>query len=154
MPAYVLKKLNGRFALYRVKLDGTLATELVYANQQVDVDNVVRARRGSRVIGVTFADEQRRIVYFDNDYQGLARALGRAIPNLPLIDFGSESADGQKILIHAGSDTDAGRYYVFDRTTRGLNEILMARPQLENRPGANVRAVTYPAADGARCRPI
>ena len=40
--AYVLKKLNGRFALYRVKLDGSLASELVYANEQVDVDDVVR----------------------------------------------------------------------------------------------------------------
>ena len=84
----MLKKLNGRFALYRVKLDGSLATELVYANEQVDVDDVVRASRGARVIGVTFAEEQRRIVYFDPDYAALARSLARAIPNLPLIDFG------------------------------------------------------------------
>ena len=33
---------------------------------------------------------------------------GRAIPNLPLIDFGSASADGNQLLVHAGSDTDAG----------------------------------------------
>ena len=65
--AYVLQKLNGRYALYRVKLDGSMATELVYANAEVDVDDVVRAERGSRVIGVTFADETRRTVYFDSD---------------------------------------------------------------------------------------
>ena len=39
--AYVLKKLNGRCALYRVKLDGSMATELVYAN-----DACRRRRRG------------------------------------------------------------------------------------------------------------
>lgn len=148
--AYVLRKLNGRFALYRVKLDESLASELVYASEQVDVDNVVFANRGERVIGVTFADERRRIVYFDSDYAGIARALARAMPNLPLIDFGSTSGNGNKVIVHAGSDTDAGRYFVYDRTSRSLNELLLVRPPLENRPAANVTAVSYPAADGVQ----
>ncbi|HEV7661731.1 MAG TPA: alpha/beta fold hydrolase, partial [Allosphingosinicella sp.] len=43
---------------------------------------------------------------------------------------------------------DAGRYYLYDRTARNLNEILAVRPQLDGTPLANVRSVTYPAADG------
>jgi dipeptidyl aminopeptidase/acylaminoacyl peptidase len=148
--AYVLKKLNGRMALYRVKLDGTLAAELVYANEQVDVDGVVTASRGEKVIGVTFADEQRRIVYFDPAYAAAARMLSRAIPNLPMIDFGTTSADGNLVIVHAGSDNDPGRYYIFNRTTRNLNEIMLVRPQLENVTLANVRSVTYPAPDGVQ----
>jgi dipeptidyl aminopeptidase/acylaminoacyl peptidase len=146
--AYILRELNGREALYRIKLDGTMATELVYANEHVDVDDVIRASHGSRVIGVTFAEEQRRVVYFDTEYAALARSLGRAIPNLPLIDFGSASTDGNQLLVHASSDSDPGRFYVYDRTGRNLNEILMVRPELENVALASVRAVTYPAADG------
>ena len=146
--AYVLKKLDGRYALYRVKLDGSLATELVYANAQVDVDDVVTAERGSRVIGVTFADETRRRIYFDADYAALARSLARAIPNLPLINFVESSTDGSRILIHAGSDSDPGRYFVYDRASRNLNEILLDRPPLENVRLASVRAVSYPASDG------
>jgi dienelactone hydrolase len=146
--AYVLKKLNGRNALYRVKLDGSMATELVYASDRVDVDDVVWASRGSHVIGVTFVEEQRRVVYFDPVYRNLARALARAIPNLPLIDFRGASADGNRIIVHAGSDTDAGRYYMYERATRNLNEILAVRPQLEGVATAPVRAVTYAAADG------
>jgi dipeptidyl aminopeptidase/acylaminoacyl peptidase len=146
--AYVLQKLNGRYALYRVKLDGSLATELVHANERVDVDGVVWASRGTRVIGVTFAEEQQRVVYFDRAYATLSQSLSRAIPNLPTIDFGATSADGNRILVHAGADNDAGRYYIYDRTARNLNEILAVRPQLEGTPLANVRSVTYPAADG------
>jgi len=146
--AYVLQKLNGRYALYRVKLDGSLAAELVHSNDQVDVDGVVRVNRGQRVVGVTFAEEQRRVIYFDPAYETMARTLSRAIPNLAMIDFGTTSADGNRVLVHAGADNDAGRYYVYDRTARSLNEILMVRPQLENVPLANVRSVTYPAADG------
>lgn len=148
--AYVLKKLNGRMALYRVKLDGTLATELVYANEQVDVDNVVTISRGTKVIGVTFADEQRRVIYFDPAFEAVHRMLSRAIPNLPLIDFGATSADGNLVIVHAGADSDPGRYYIFNRTTRNLNEIMLARPQLENVALASVRSVTYPAADGVQ----
>ena len=146
--AYALRRLNGRFALYRVKLDGTMATELVHADEQVDVDDVVRSGRGGQVIGVTFVDESRRVVYFDRDYAGLAQSLGRAIPNLPLVDFVESSSDGNRILVHAGSDADAGRYFVFDRAARNLNEIALVRPELEHQRLANVRPVTYPAGDG------
>ncbi len=148
--AYVLKKLNGRMALYRVKLDGSLATELVHANDQVDVDGVVTANRGARVIGVTFADVQRRIVYFDPDYAAMHRMLSRAMPTMPLIDFGGTSADGNLVIVHAGSDSDPGRYFLFNRSTRNLNELMLARPQLENVTLANVRSVTYPSADGVQ----
>ncbi len=148
--AYVLKKLNGRMALYRVRLDGTLATELVYANEQVDVDDIVTANRGARVIGVTFADDRRRIVYFDPAYADMHRTLSRAIRNLPLIDFGATSADGNIVIVHAGSDSDPGRYYLYNRSSRSLNEIMLVRPQLENVRLASVRSVTYPAADGVQ----
>jgi dienelactone hydrolase len=145
---YVLQKLNGRFALYRVKLDGSLASELVYSNGEVDVSGVVSTSRRERVIGVSFAEESRRIIYFDPAYQAMTRTLRRAIPNLPLLDYEGASADGNRILVHAGADNDAGRYYVFDRQGPRLNEILMVRPQLENTTLATVRNVTYPAADG------
>lgn len=146
--AYTIRRLNGRDALYRVKLDGTMATELVHSNDQVDVGGVVFGSRGARVIGVTFTDESRRVVYFDQDYANLARTLSRAVPNLPLIDFVESSHDGNRLLIHAGSDSDAGRYFVFDRASRTLNEIALVRPPLENVRLAAVRPVTYPAGDG------
>ena len=77
--AYVLKTLDGRLALYRVKLDGSMATELVYRNGKVDVDGVVGVGRGSRVIGVTFAEDKARIVYFDPHYEALGTALGHTL---------------------------------------------------------------------------
>jgi len=148
--AFAFKKLDGRYALYRVKLDGTMATELVYANPRVDVDDLAFIHHGDRAIGVTFTEERSQTIYFDPEYSALARSLARAIPTLPLIGFVETSGDGNRILVHAGSDTDAGRYYVFDRAARSLNEILMVRPQLEHVAGAPVRSVSYPAADGTQ----
>ena len=146
--AYALKKLDGRFALYRVNLDGSMATELAYANPRVDVDNVVRIGRGQKVIGVTFAEDKRKVIYFDEEYRKLAEALSKAIPNLPLIQFAGASADASKLLIFAGSDSDPGRYYYYDKADRELAEIMLVRPQLEGVKLASVRPVSYPAPDG------
>ena len=147
--AYVLKKLNGRLALYRVRLDESLASELVYANEAVDVDDVVRIGRGGRIIGVTYAEDQRRVNWFDPQYAELARTLTRSIPGQPGIDFRDASRDGNRILIFARGSNDPGRFYVYDRSRPALEEVMSVRPQLDRVSLGSVRHVTYPAADGA-----
>ena len=145
---YALKPFNGRKALYRIKLEEGLSSELVASNPKVDIDDVIRSANGQRVIGYTFVLDKREAEYFDPEYKSLAESLGRAIPNLPLIEFQGASADGIKALVFAGSDNDPGRYFVFDKKAKALVEILLVRPDLENRKLANVRAVSVVAPDG------
>jgi dipeptidyl aminopeptidase/acylaminoacyl peptidase len=146
--AYVLQKLDGRLALYRVKLDGSMATELVYKNDRVDVDGTVSINRDSRIIGVTYVEEKRNTVYFDPQFAKLTASLSKALPNLPIIEVLASSSDEKKLVIKAGSDSDPGRYYIYDVSKRALNEILLARPTLEGATLASVKPITYKAADG------
>ncbi|MBX3562256.1 MAG: S9 family peptidase [Sphingomonas sp.] len=146
--AFISRKLNGRAALYRLALDGSGREELLLSNDVVDVDNIVRIGRGGRVIGATYVTDVRQVVYFDAELRQLATQLARAMPSLPLIRFVDSSQDENRLLILAGSDRDPGRYFTYDRDTRQLNEIMLARPQLERVTLAEVRAVTYRAADG------
>ncbi|RST30523.1 S9 family peptidase [Sphingomonas ginkgonis] len=145
---YVLKKLDGRMALYRTKLDGSLATELVASNPKVDIDNVIRAGRGQKVIGYTYAESERSAVYFDPEFKALSEALGKTLPNLPMVDFAGSSSDGSQLLLSAGSDNDPGRFYVFKKKSRELNELFASRSVLDGRPLARVKSVSFPAADG------
>lgn len=145
---YALKKNNGRLALYRIRLDETLSTELVAENPRVDIDDVVRVGDGQKVIGYTYAEEERKTVYFDPEFKSLSSSLSKAISKLPLVRFVDSSADGNKLLIFAESDQDAGRYYLFDRKAKTLNEAMLARPGLEGRALASVKAVTIPGSDG------
>lgn len=146
--AYALKKLDGRDALYRVSLDGSLNAELIYANAQVDVDDVVAIGRNGRVIGASYVTDRRAVEYFDPEYKALAAALGRALPKLPLINFLSASANEQQLLIRASSDSDPGHYYWYDRVAHHLAELSPARPELAQTMLSEVRAVTYRTADG------
>lgn len=146
---YALKPQGGRMALFRIKLTDPLHSELVASNPRVDIDQVIRSGNGQRVIGYSYVEDKRSAVYFDSEYKSLAASLGRAIPKLPLIEFGETSADGSKTLVHAGSDSDPGRYYLFDKKAKRLAELMLARPELEGRVLAAVKPVSVKAPDGA-----
>jgi dienelactone hydrolase len=146
---YALQKANGRQALYRVSLDGSARQELVYAHPQVDVDGVIRIGRSRRPVGVSFATDVREAVYFDPALKQLSAALGRSMPDLPLIDFVDSSQDESKLLLRASSDVDPGRLYVFDKARHQLNEIMLIRPEMEGMKLAKVQSITYRVADGS-----
>jgi len=146
--AFVLANNGGRDALYRVKLDGSGARTLIASNDKVDIDNVIRLGHGQRVIGYSYVDDRRRTVYFDNEIKSLAAALGQALPQFPEISFVNASADGSKLLMFAYGDSDPGSFYLFDKTTKHLDELAPVRVPLISRQLASVQAITYPAADG------
>jgi len=147
---FATQRLGGRDALVQIALDGTKATSVIAKNDRVDIDGVVRFGRGQRVIGYTFADERRKVVYFDPEFKNLHDALSRALPNMPDIDFEESSRDGQKLLILASSDTNPGVMYIFNRASKSLTEVGKANPSLDNRTLATVKAIEIPAADGVR----
>jgi dipeptidyl aminopeptidase/acylaminoacyl peptidase len=139
---------GGRRALYSMALDGSKKETLVFAHPQVDVAGTVRIGRAHRVVGATYALEKREAVYFDPALAALGKSLSKALPGLPLVRFVDSSSDESKLLLWAGSDTDAGRYYLYDKAAKQLAELMLSRPPLENVPLATVKPVRYKAADG------
>lgn len=145
---YALKKKDGRNALYAINLDGSKAETLVAENPHVDIDDVIRLGAGQKVIGYIYSEDATRRVYFDPEFKALAASLSKALPNSPIIDFTDASKDGRKLLIFAGSDSDPGHYYIFDRDKKTLNPAMIARPELEGRTLATVKAVAIPGSGG------
>ena len=146
--AYGLKRHEGRLAAFSVALDGSGAEKLLFAHPQVDVSGFTRVGRRSRVIGVRYVTDVSQVQYIDPALDKLHASLTKALGNLPLIRFVDSSEDERKLLIWAGSDTDPGRYYLFNRDARKLEELMLARPMLSKLPLATVKPVSYPAADG------
>jgi dipeptidyl aminopeptidase/acylaminoacyl peptidase len=75
-------------------------------------------------------------------------ALHKALPQQPLLRVGDCSTDENTMLIFAGSDSDPGVYYIFDRKAHQLQTFLVVRSALEGVKLATVKSITYPAADG------
>ena len=145
---YGFDDAGGRRGVYRIALDGSMKKDLMVAHPEVDVDQLLSIGRQGRVIGASWATDRRHIEFFDPELAKLSAALGKAIPGLPIIRFVDASADEKLLLLHASSDDDPGRYYLFDKTARKLEEVLPARPQLNGITLAKMKPVSYRAADG------
>jgi dienelactone hydrolase len=145
---YFLKPLNGRDALYRLKLDGSGSASLIASNPNVDIDSVIQLGPGQPVVGYRYTDDRTRSVYTDPAIQSFADALARGLPQMPLMNFISSSKSGKKLLIHGGSDVDPGVFYVLDRTTRRMDPVLNASDSIDGSGLAPVKAVSVATADG------
>ena len=146
--AYGFEKIDGRFAVVSLALDGSLRRTTVFAHPQVDVDGLWELGRDQRVVGVTFDTDRTEAVYFDRELASLAKTLGKALPGLPIVRFEDSSADGSKLLLWAGSDTDPGRYFLFDKPSKRLTELMLTRPELDGVQLAAMKPVEYRTADG------
>jgi dipeptidyl aminopeptidase/acylaminoacyl peptidase len=145
---YAQKRVNGRLVLTTIKLDGSLAEQQLAANSKVDVDGLLTMGEAKRVIGYSYAEAKRNVVYLDPRYKALSASLSKAIPNLPMVDFVAANKDETKLLLFASSDRNPGGYYVFDSSKKTLAQVFPERPVLETRTLAEQRPITYKAADG------
>jgi dipeptidyl aminopeptidase/acylaminoacyl peptidase len=146
--AYGWKRNDGRFALYSVSLDGSLQEKLIYAHPEVDLDRLVRIGRRRHVVGVTYNTDTPHEEIFVPEIAQLLASLTKALPQHPRVRIADASSDESKLLIFASSDTDPGVYYLFDRKTHALSPVMAVREQLVGVGLAQVKPVSYPAADG------
>ncbi len=143
-----LKKKDGREALYKIALDGSMHDELVFERPDVDVSGIVAIGRRQRPIGVTYVTDQSHVSYFDADLEKMHVSLERALPQTPEISIPDSSTDESELLVMAASSHDPGNYYLFDRKARQMQPLLAVREQLDGVPLASVKAIDYPAQDG------
>lgn len=146
--AYGFDNLNGHTALFSMALDGSGTRQQLLGRDDVDIDELIRIGRQRRIVGASFATDKRHVEFFDPQIRALVQSLGKALPGLPLVSIVDASSDESRLLLFAGSDTDPGHYYVYDKATHKLNEVLPIRPQLAETRLAVVKPITYTAADG------
>jgi hypothetical protein len=150
---YFLKPLNGRDALYRMNLDGSGRETLVASNPNVDIDSVIQLGPGQPVVGYRYTDDRTHSVYLDPATKVLGDALGKALPDMPLMNIVGSSKLGDKLLIHAGSDVDPGVYFLLDRATNRMDPVLNSSNSIDGSGLAPMKSVSVPTADGKSIRP-
>src|SRR3546814_16825925 len=113
LTAYAIGRVDGRDALFRVALDGSMKKELAYANPKYDVAGVITVGRRGHVVAATSSSDVDEEHYFDPKYKKLTASISAVLPNQPLLNIVNSGADGTK---HPGLPTSgyhSGRYYFF-----------------------------------------
>jgi dipeptidyl aminopeptidase/acylaminoacyl peptidase len=146
--AYGFVRRNGYRAVAEFPLDGSGEGKVMLARDDVDIDSLIVIGRQRRVVGASYATEKREVAYFDPQLAKLAKDLGKALPDQPIINIVGANADESRLLIIASSDTMPGVVYLFDKASRSLEPLLQVRTALEEKPLGRMRPVTYPASDG------
>ena len=141
---------DGRLALMRIAIRPGAVPQTVFAHPEVDIDDVLRIGKYNRPVAAVFTTDARGYEYFDPELKRLSAALAKALPGHPTVNILDESWDGSKKLIEASSDTDAGHFYLYDRTTHNLGTIATTRPALDGVTLATVEPITYAARDGTK----
>ena len=141
--------IEGNFrALYKMALDGSGTKTLVLGRKDVDVDGLIRIGRNQRIVGASYATENRIAEYFDSELREIASALNRALGGGKQIDFIDATADEKQLIIRVGSDTEPGKYYLFDKATNQLAFLMNERQELSGVALGTMRSVQYSGSDG------
>lgn len=140
------EEADGRVVLARFNLATRTPVARIHRNEQWDIDSALLARDGSP-LAVEFTDTRDRRVWLTPEMATLQSRFEKAL-KADEVWIGSRSADGQRMLVHAGGESDPGLVYLYDAPTKNLTLFT------ENRPGASIdrlarpRPVTYRARDG------
>ncbi len=144
---YGFRKINGRKAVVAMALDGSGTTSTIYSHPEVDVDEIIRIGRNGRIVGVSFATDQREAVMTDAAMAKMTGALSKALGGKQVVIVDA-SADESRYVVRAESDTDPGAYFLYTPKAKELRPLLVSRELLTGATLSPVKAVTYPAADG------
>jgi dipeptidyl aminopeptidase/acylaminoacyl peptidase len=145
--AYGFESSGKYIALYKMALDGSGKKTMVLSRDGVDVDGLIRLGRSGRIVGASYAAEVRLAEYFDPELKATATALSKALKDRQ-IDFIDATSDESKLIVLAGSDTDPGKYYLYDKATKQLAFMMNARDELVGVKLATMKPVQYPGPDG------
>ena len=146
--AYGFQSYQGFTALFSMALDGSAELNLVKARPNADVNQLIRIGRKRRVVGASYATEKRVVTYFDPALEKLSSSFSKALPNSPLINIVDSSADENKLLIVASSDTNPGTIYLFDKSQGSIAELLPVRAELQGMVMGEMKPIMFPASDG------
>jgi len=115
--------------------------------KRVDFGGPIFSDVTDELLATTYEDERTRIYWRDKAYEADYKWLEKKLPGKE-IALGSSTADERLWLVVAGSDTEPGERYLFDRKARTLTFQYRIREKLPREAMATMKAVSYPSSDG------
>ena len=114
---------------------------------RVDFGNANFSEVTDDLIATSYNDERQRIYWKDKSFEADYKLLQKKLPGKE-IGFASGTKDERLFLIGAGSDTEPGERYLFDRNTKKLTLQYRIREKLNRDYLAPMTAVRYKSSDG------
>ncbi len=115
--------------------------------KRVDFGSASFSEATDELVATSYEDDKVRRYFHDKAIEADYRTLEKKLPGMD-VDVSSATADDQLWLISAGSDTDPGARYLFDRKTKALKLEYKSRERIPREHMAAMKAIRYPSSDG------
>lgn len=114
---------------------------------RVDFGGSIFSDLKDELVGTVYTDERQRIYWRDKTFEADYRFLQKQLPDRE-IGLGNATQDETLWLISAGSDTEPGERYLFDRKNRKLTRQYQVYEKLPRQHLAKMGHIRYKSSDG------
>ncbi|MBX7223028.1 MAG: S9 family peptidase [Blastocatellia bacterium] len=115
--------------------------------KRVDLQGPIFSNVTNELVATSYDDDRIRVYWRDKSFEADYKLLEKKLPGKDL-NFGSGTDDERLWLVSAGSDTEPGERYLFDRKTKALTFQYRAFEKIPREHLASMKAVRYPSSDG------
>lgn len=120
--------------------------EMLYENPDYDVSSVGHSRKRKVITSANYTSSKREKYFFDKQSEELFNRLQKELGDYE-IAITAINDDEDVLIIRTYSDRSLGAYYLYDKATDKLEEIVEVSPWIDENEMANVYPVTYETRD-------
>lgn len=144
---YDLAKLSlGEPIVAHAKYDIVHPAYTGYANGLAQ-SALIFSPKEKRLLGIRYATEFPRMLWLDEGLAGVQAALDQALPR-KINTITSLSDDLQRMVILSWTAQDPGTFYLFDRRTQKLEQLMSSMPWIDPGKMADMKPFRFRSRDG------
>lgn len=148
---YFTSRVNDdRFAVFRFDFETNEIEGPVVQSELADVGSFIEDWRTNAIIGVRWAEERQKVLYFDPEFADLQAQLEGFFPSSN-VDIVSWDADFRKVVVSIEGGLTAGAYYLLDRQTGDVTLLAQSRPRIPDEAIAPWKWCISRRATGSTC---
>ncbi len=145
---FVIKEnASGRSAVVEIDIPTGKDVRTVYADDKVDVERVLMAPNGSKLLGVRTSDRDTPLRWLDPAMAAHQKTLEAASPN-SVVRIESFSGDQKKLLVRFSTPDNPGLLFYFDTVTGDLIKLAAMNNTLDGKRLSRAKMIQYKARDG------
>ena len=145
---FVIKETEGgRSAVVEVDIPTGKAVRTVYAADDADVESVLLASNGSKILGVRTSDRKTPLRWTDPAMAAHQKTLEAASPQSK-VRIESLSANQSKMLVRFSTPDNPGLLFYFDAATGDLVKLAAMNDTIGGKRLSRGRMIQYKARDG------
>ncbi|GHB58472.1 peptidase [Psychrosphaera saromensis] len=139
------------YAVYKYDPDNNKLGELVLSVPEIDVSSLGFSIKRKKLIAISYINEYPEVTYFDEETAHMMASLEKAFVNKK-VSITSQSKDEKLNIVYAGSDTDPGQYYLFDKVKNTLKSLVAPMPWLDTTLLSEMKPIKFQSRDGLTLR--